>query len=103
MIIDDAQIGCQQMPMLDLGVSCRADSVPGHSVCIPSVIPRTIPVEFEFCSPYRQNCFINLGGLYCPPLILAGIRWNPGNSWNSRGINFGTGTCQIDNTILAVC
>jgi len=25
------------MPMLDLGVSCRADSVPGHSVCIPSM------------------------------------------------------------------
>jgi hypothetical protein len=42
-------------------------------------------------------------GLYCPPLILAGIRQNPGNSWNSRGIKFGTGACQIDNTILAEC
>jgi len=37
MIVDDAQIGRRQMPMLDLGVSCRADSVPGHSVCIPSM------------------------------------------------------------------
>jgi len=36
-IIDDTQIGHRQMPTLDLGVSCRADSVPGHSVCIPSV------------------------------------------------------------------
>jgi len=45
----------------------------------------------------------NFGGLYCPPLIPAGIRWNPGNSWNSRGINFGTGACQIDYTILAEC
>ena len=37
MIVDDAQIGRRQMPTLDLGVSCRVDSVPGHSVCIPSV------------------------------------------------------------------
>jgi len=26
--------------------------------------------------------------------------WNPGNSWNSRGINFGTGVCQINYTML---
>jgi len=37
MIVDDAQIGHQQMLMLNLGVSCRVDSVPGHSVCISSV------------------------------------------------------------------
>jgi hypothetical protein len=41
------------------------------------------------------------GGLYCPPLIPARIRRNPGNSWNSRGIKFGRGTCQIDKTIPA--
>jgi hypothetical protein len=41
------------------------------------------------------------GGLYCPPLIPAGIRRNPGDSWNSAGIIFGIGTCQIDNTIPA--
>ena len=35
-------------------------------------------------------------GLYCPPLIPAGIRRNPGNSRNSGGINFGRGACQID-------
>ena len=41
------------------------------------------------------------GGLYCPPLIPAGIWQNPGNSWNSRGIKFGTGAGQIDQMILA--
>ncbi|EDR13009.1 uncharacterized protein LACBIDRAFT_322402 [Laccaria bicolor S238N-H82] len=39
------------------------------------------------------------GGLYCPPLIPARIRRNPGNSWNSGGIKFGRGPCQIDQTI----
>ena len=38
-------------------------------------------------------------GLYCPPLILAGIRRNPGNSRNSIGIKFGRWTCQIDSMI----
>jgi len=28
---------------------------------------------------------------------------NPGNSWNSRGINFGTEVCQIDYTIPVEC
>jgi len=37
MIVNDAQIGCWQMLTLDLGVSCRVDSIPGHSVCIPSM------------------------------------------------------------------
>jgi len=46
---------------------------------------------------------ISIGGLYCPPLIPARIWQNLGNSWNSRGINFGTGACQIDYTILAEC
>jgi len=32
---------------------------------------------------------------YCPPLIPAGIWWNLGNSWNSRGFNFGPGACQM--------
>ena len=41
-------------------------------------------------------------GLYCP-LIPARIQRNPGNSQNSRGINFGTGTCQSDKTILVEC
>jgi hypothetical protein len=41
------------------------------------------------------------GGLYCPPLIPAGIQQNPGNSQNSRGIKFGKGTCQIGKTIPA--
>ena len=40
------------------------------------------------------------GGLYCPPLIPAGIRRNPGNSRNSNGMNFGPGACQTDQTIL---
>ena len=40
-------------------------------------------------------------GLYCPPLIPARIRWNPGNSQNSRGIKFGRGACQIDEMIPA--
>jgi hypothetical protein len=26
------------------------------------VIPGTIPAEFEFCSKFRRNCFINLAG-----------------------------------------
>ena len=43
------------------------------------------------------------GGLYCPPLIPARIWQNLGNSWNSGGIKFGTGVCQIDYTILAEC
>jgi len=42
-------------------------------------------------------------GLYCLPLIPARIQQNLGNSWNSRGINFGTGACQIDYTIPAEC
>ena len=42
-------------------------------------------------------------GLYCPPLIPAGIRRNPVNSRNSIGINFGTVACQVDKTILAEC
>jgi len=49
----------------------------------------------QFWNPYR--------GLYCPPLIPAGIWQNLGNSWNSGGINFGTGACQIDYTIPAEC
>ena len=40
-----------------------------------------------------------MGGLYCPPLIPAGIRRNPGNSRNSGGIKFGRGACQIDSMI----
>ena len=40
-------------------------------------------------------------GLYCPPLIPAGIWQNPGNSRNSRGIKFGRGACKIDEMILA--
>jgi hypothetical protein len=53
-------------------------------------------------SPYTIPIFYtNFRGLYCPPLILAGIRWNLGNSRNSAGIKFGRGTCQIDKTIPA--
>jgi hypothetical protein len=44
---------------------------------------------------------IRNGGLYCPPLIPAGIRRNPGNSRNSGGIKFSRGTCQIGKTIPA--
>ena len=40
-----------------------------------------------------------MGGLYCPPLIPAGIRQNRDNSRNSRGIKFGRGACQIDQMI----
>jgi hypothetical protein len=50
-----------------------------------------IPVEFDHSGIYSR-----MGGLYCPPLIPAGIRQNPGNSRNSRGIKFGRGTCQSD-------
>ena len=45
--------------------------------------------------------FTKIRGLYCPPLIPAGIRRNPGNSRNSRGIKFGRGACQIDEMIPA--
>jgi len=38
-------------------------------------------------------------GLYCPPLIPAGIWWNLVNSWNSIGIKFGRGACQIHTMI----
>jgi len=50
-----------------------------------------------------QTYPIYLWGLYCPPLIPAGIRQNPVNSRISIGINFGTVACQIDKTILAEC
>ena len=43
------------------------------------------------------------GGLYCPPLIPARIWWNPVNSRNSVGINFGTVACQVGKTIPAEC
>ena len=46
----------------------------------------------------RELCH-KMRGLYCPPLIPAGIRRNPGNSWNSGGIKFGRGACQIDQVI----
>ena len=41
------------------------------------------------------------GGLYCPPLIPARIRRNPGNSRNSRGIKFGRGATA--KSIVGVC
>src|SRR6266446_5360347 len=40
-------------------------------------------------------------GLYCPPLIPAGIRPESEDSGNSGGIRFGTGTSQIKNSIPA--
>jgi hypothetical protein len=53
---------------------------------------------FLLVAQYQIDLF---GGLSCPPLIPAGIQRNPGNSRNSRGINFGRGTCQIGKTIPA--
>ena len=52
---------------------------------------------------HQQAQWMEFRGLYCPPLIPAGIWWNPVNSRNSIGINFGTVACQIDKTIPAEC
>ena len=54
--------------------------------------------EFSAESHLLEPSHLNRG-LYCPPLILARIQWNPGNSQNSGGIKFGRGACQIDPMI----
>jgi hypothetical protein len=66
---------------------------------------------FVGCRDAPSSPFVGVGvvgvvgrvprGLYCPPLIPAGIRRNPGDSRNSAGIKFGRGTCQIDKMIPA--
>jgi len=58
-------------------------------------------VLFNFC--LAINSWLPFQKFWRSLLSSTDSCWNLGNSWNSRGINFGTGVCQIDYTILAEC
>ena len=76
-----------------------------HLCCRPLLLLLLLFVAVIWSCPLRTLKFFSIaGGRWwwedCPPLILAGIWQNLGNSWNSDGINFGPGAHQTDQTIL---